>query len=262
MSDILKTAAIQLDIAPGDKSRNIAEAERLVSLLPEGYDIAVLPEMFTTGFICDPQQASMLAETADGATMTAVRRLAKARKIAICGSYIAREGAAVYNRAFFIEPSGDEYFYDKRHLFSISGEDKAYTRGVTPVPVFRFRGWNIAMCVCFDLRFPVWMRNCCGAYDLMIVVANWPDSRAYAWEHLLIARAVENQAYVIGCNRIGSDPYGEYSGTSAIIDAKGRSTGSPAENEPFVTAELSREALTAFRNKFPVYLEADNFKII
>lgn len=261
MSDLLKVAAIQLDIKQGDKAGNLAEASRLINSLPEGYDIAVLPEMFTTGFICDRGQSEMLAETVDGNSLSEIRRLAAGKKIAVCGSFIARDGDAVYNRAFFIEPSGDSYYYDKHHLFSISGEEKAYSRGGSRIPVFRFRGWNIAMAVCFDVRFPAWLRNHDGAYDLMIIMANWPDSRAYAWEHLLIARAIENQSYVIGCNRSGNDQYGEYSGTSAIIDAKGRLIGEKSDS-PVMTAELSRDSLDTFRKKFPVLHEADRFSII
>lgn len=259
MSDILKVAAIQLDIRQGDKNSNLAETSRLLRLLPEGYDIAVLPEMFTTGFICDPQQSATLAETVDGNTLSVIRQLAAERKIAVCGSFIARDNDAVYNRAFFIEPSGDSYYYDKHHLFSISGEEKAYSRGKAKIPVFRFRGWNIAMAICFDIRFPGWLRNHDTAYDLLLVMANWPDSRAYAWEHLLIARAIENQAYVTGCNRTGNDQYGEYSGTSAIIDAKGRMIGEKYDSA-IVTAELSKSSLDIFRKKFPILAEADRFK--
>lgn len=258
MSDILKVAVLQLDIASGDKTRNISEASRLIESLPEGYDIAVLPEMFTTGFICDPSQSALLAESVDGATMTAMRSLSARHKIAICGSFIARDGDAVYNRAFFVEPSGDTYFYDKHHLFSFSGEDIAYRRGASHMPVFRFRGWNIAMAVCFDLRFPAWLRNHDGAYDLLIIMANWPDSRAYPWKQLLIARAIENQSYVIGCNRSGTDIYGEYAGISIIIDAKGKILGEKP-GEPVISADLSKESLDSFRTKFPVLPEADRF---
>lgn len=261
MSDILKVATLQLDIAAGDKSHNIAETSQLIASLPEGYDIAVLPEMFTTGFICDPTQAAFLAESVDGPTMTAVREMAVRHKIAVCGSFIARENDAIYNRAFFVEPSGDAYFYDKHHLFAFSGEDLAYKRGTTPVPVFRFRGWNIAMAVCFDLRFPAWLRNNDRVYDLMIIMANWPDSRAYPWKQLLIARAIENQSYVIGCNRSGADIYGNYAGTSVIIDAKGKIIGEQP-GEAVICAELSKDSLDSFRAKFPVLPESDRFTII
>ncbi len=260
MSDLLKVAAIQLDITDSDKTANINRTRELFYSLPEDIDIAVVPEMFTTGFICDSNRAAMLAEPTDGITMNEVRRWAHERKTAVCGSFIACDGDAVYNRAFFVEPSGDEYFYDKHHLFSISGEDAVYKRGVSPVPQFRFRGWNISMAVCFDLRFPAWLRNCGKPYDLLIIMANWPDSRVYAWKHLLIARAIENQSYVIGCNRTGSDCYGVYGGTSLIADAKGRITEAE-ENSPIVIATLSKDALTTFREKFPILSEGDHITL-
>ncbi|MFG6390479.1 nitrilase-related carbon-nitrogen hydrolase, partial [Muribaculum sp.] len=161
----------------------------------------------------------------------------------------------------FITPSGEETFYAKRHRFTMSGEDSVYTRGSSAMPVVAFRGWNVAFAVCFDLRFPVWLRNRGKAYDLLIVMANWPDSRAYAWQQLLIARAIENQAYVIGCNRSGSDKFGVYSGTSHIIEPKGH-TIETIVTPVAVEAQLSMESLVGFRNKFPVYLEGDNFELL
>lgn len=261
MSDIMKIAALQLDIEWGAKEENLQRVANVLESLPPGIDILMLPEMFSTGFIVDGQEALAAGERMDGPTLNRLRRWAREYSMAICGSLIVRVDDKVYNRGFFIEPSGDEYFYDKRHLFSFSGEDQAYTRGESLMPVFRYRGWNIALAVCFDLRFPVWLRNDHGAYDLLLIVSNWPDSRGYAWEHLLIARAIENQSYVAGCDRSGSDKFGEYSGISMIVDAKGQPVHTDIGNRVII-AELSRADLSRFRNKFPVYREGDDFQII
>ncbi len=274
MNKNLKVAAIQLDIAWTDIEQNLIAAEDAIAALPHGCDIAVLPEMFTTGFIIDRQKATSLSEAGIGDTVKRVAKWAKRYNMAICGSYIARDADRLYNRAFFVEPSGDMTFYDKRHLFAISGEDSVYSEGHQPMPVVRFRGWNIAFAVCFDLRFPVWMRNVNAAYDLLIVMANWPDSRAYPWDILLTARAIENQSCVVGCNRAGADDYGVYSGTSAIFDSRGRrvagtplDTDAPADEsgtgpaQLFIVAELSKSDLERFRSKFPVLQSMDSFSI-
>lgn len=260
MSDILKTAAIQLDISWSSKEENMHKVFDALSSLQSYIDIAVLPEMFTTGFICVPDDARRLAEPMDGMTLNTLRQWSQKFGMALCGSFIALEDDRVYNRAFFIDPSGDEYYYDKHHLFSISGEDDAYSPGTEIMPIFNFKGWNISMAVCFDLRFPAWLRNNnVTPYDLLIIMSNWPDSRVYAWKHLLIARAIENQAYVLGCNRSGSDNYGVYSGASMIIDPKGRPI-QQAVDDNLCTGELSRSDLEIFRKKFPVLNETDRFR--
>lgn len=261
MSETLKTASILLNIKWGDVTANLAETKRLIELLPRDYDIALLPEMFSTGFICNEVEARAVAEEMDGTTMTFIRRLSKERNIALCGSFIARDGDKLYNRGFFVEPSGDEYFYDKHHLFTLGGEHSVYSPGKDRVPVFRYRGWNIAMAICYDLRFPVWLRNDRGAYDLLLIMANWPDSRSYAWQHLLIARAIENQCYVVSCNCKGEDNFGTYSGISPAIDPKGMTIDMEyADN--ILTAELSHSQLMRFREKFPVYRENDPFTLL
>lgn len=256
----LKIAALQMNIEWGAVNANLTQAEDMISLLPSGTDVVVLPEMFTTGFILDRAEALSVAETDQGTTMARVAAWSHTFNTAICGSFIAREADRLYNRAFFIDPSGDCTFYDKRHLFIPSGEHSTYTSGTTRMPVIRYRGWNIAMAICYDLRFPVWLRSDHGNYDLLLVMANWPDSRIFAWDILLAARAIENQAYVAGCNRSGIDDYGVYSGHSAVIDPKGHQIGiKPVPN--IVTATLSKTELTEFRRKFPVYLHGDNYTI-
>jgi predicted amidohydrolase len=260
----LTVVAVELNISLSDKSANIKAADAALGALSPGIDIVVLPEMFATGYILDGAKARELAETNDGETMAWVRRQATLRNAAVVGSFIARDGDRCYNRAFFVEPSGDTTFYDKHHLFATGGEDSVYAAGDAPVPKVRFRGWNIAIAVCYDLRFPVWLRNVNSAYDLLIIVANWPDARAYAWRQLLIARAIENQAYVVGCNRTGNDDFGVYSGTSIAVDAKGRVVDAKkmaTSDANCIIAELSRSTLYNFREKFPVCLHGDRFTL-
>ncbi len=260
MSNTLKVATLQLNIAWGDIDANIARAESLLNSLPEGYDIAILPEMFTTGFIVERDLALRCAETVNGRTLQIMRQWAKKFNLAIIGSIIVNEGEHLKNRAYFVEPSGEVCYYDKHHLFEISGENLIYAPGNNQLHTVRFRGWNIAFAICFDLRFPAWLRNNKGAYDLLIIVANWPDSRKYAWQQLLIARAIENQAYVIGANRTGSDQYGEYTGSSIIVDPKGLTVEEGLDNY-ILSATLDKNKLLAFRNKFPVYLLNDSITI-
>ena len=262
MSDILKVAALQLEIVRGDRDENLGRVGAALEAMPAGVDVVMLPEMFSTGFICNPAEAVELGERMDGPTLNRLRQWARDCSAAMCGSMIVRVDDKVFNRAFFIEPSGDEYFYDKHHLFSFSGEDQAYSRGESLMPVFRYRGWNLAMAVCFDLRFPAWLRNRQGGYDALLLMANWPDSREYAWRHLLIARAIENQAYVVGCNRGGSDDFGTYSGSSIIVDPKGQLIHSELDGCGMIAADLSRSELKTFREKFPVYLEGDDFRLV
>lgn len=260
MSDTLRVTAIELD--PGnDRADALRRAVEAVSALPAGTDIALLPEMLTTGFLCQADSARQGVTLPDDGTLDTLRALSHEKGLAICGSLIMADtpDSPLYNRAFFIEPGGDEHYYDKYHLFTVSGEQEVYARGTKRPPLIRFRGWNIMPAVCFDLRFPVWLRNDAGSYDLLLIVANWPEARTYAWQQLLIARAIENQAYVAGCNRRGSLGKVTYSGDSMIIDPYGKPVGTPGEaaGTPTVGAALSKSALIDFREKFPVYLEPD-----
>lgn len=257
---ILATA-VQLDIATADKARNLTVVNDIVSRLPGNTDLVVLPEMFPTGFITDKHLAYNLAEPTDGQIVTTIRELALHHHTAIVAPIIAI-GAdnLLYNRCYFIDDSGEiRAYYDKRHLFSIGAETGTFTPGGQAMPVVNYRGFNIALAICYDLRFPTWLRNSGLRYDILAVVANWPDSRAYAWQQLLIARAIENQAYVIGCNRSGSDDWGTYSGTSSILSPKGIPISKSYDN--IVSATLNLDELKSFRQKFPVYLDADCFEI-
>lgn len=259
MSNKLKVATLQLDIVWADIDANLQAAERMLATLPDGFDVAVLPEMFTTGFIIERENALRCAESSNGRTLQTMRQWAKKYNLAIVGSIIVAEDEHLKNRAYFVEPSGEVTYYDKRHLFEISGENLIYSPGRKQIPVVRYRGWNITFAVCFDLRFPAWLRNDRGAYDLLLIVANWPDTRNYAWKHLLIARAIENQAYVVGANRSGIDSYGMYSLTSMTVDPKGMPI-QQSYSETVQISELDKYELEAFRGKFPAYLLNDPIK--
>jgi len=254
MSDTLRIAAIPIDIVPADPAANLATLGAAMQRLPAGTDIAVVPELFTTGFVRDESRRADLAQPNSGSTMQAVRHFARSTGVAIAGSFMAVTAGRYYNRGFFVEPSGDETFYDKRHLFLAGAETDAFAPGVDPVPVIRYRGWNIAMIICFDLRFPEWCRNRDMAYDVLLVPANWPSAREYAWSHLLIARAIENQAAVVGANRSGRDDGGDYDGLTQIYDAMGQPVGTAADGicRGAVYAELSYAGVQRVRQRIPL----------
>ncbi|MBD5232838.1 MAG: nitrilase family protein [Bacteroidales bacterium] len=260
LTDRLRVAALPLKIKWADKEANLAAVAEAMKSLPAGTDIVVLPELFSTGYSDDPELMRELAERNTGETVDTLKALAAQYSVAIAGSFLAFTAPKVYNRGFFIEPSGEETFYDKRHLFSLSQEASIFTKGSSPLPIVRFRGWNVAMIVCYDLRFPVWCRCRANSYDLLLVPSNWPQSRGYAFEHLLIARAIENQCSVVGANRGGADSYGVYDDLTFIFDGRGMPV-SRIEG-PFVVADLSRMSQEKYRKNFPVSFDADDFTII
>lgn len=251
-----------MDIIWGDRDENITTLTRALDKMPVDVDIVVVPELFTTGFIHDPDGIARLSETSSGVTMQRVHELSRKYNVAISGSYLCRIADKYYNRAFFIEPSGDEVYYDKRHLFSISPEATVYSPGDNRSPIVRFRGWNIAMIVCYDLRFPVWCRNVGTLYDMMLVPANWPQARGYAWKHLLIARAIENQAYYVGADRSGTDDYGDYDGLTTIVDALGMPVGEADQASGLVIATASKHDLHQMRRRLPFIVDADDYNIL
>lgn len=251
------------DIAWGDKATNMALLKQQMANLPMGTDLVVLPELFTTGFITgDRDLAASLAERNTGETISTLHALSHEYQVAIAGSFLASTAAQLYNRAFFIEPSGEETFYDKRHLFTFGGEDKVFNGGHTQAPIVRYRGFNIKLIVCYDLRFPVFCRNVRNNYDMLLVVANWPLARQAAWKQLLIARALENECFVCGVNRSGTDAAGiDYSeASSLVVDFKGKVIAQRGTG-PLITAELSPAELERFRDKFPAWRDADTFTI-
>ena len=250
----MRVVILQQDIAWADPAENMRRAEAAIDRRP-GADLYVLPEMFATGFATHPEG---VAEKADSETLRWMVRKAAACRAAVAGSLAVEDGGRYYNRLYFVHPDGRVETYDKRHLFTYSGEDCHYTRGMRRV-VVTFRGVRILLQVCYDLRFPVWSRNR-GDYDVALYVANWPVGRIEAWSALLRARAIENQCYVVGVNRVGRDPMADYSGASVIIDPYGRTVAACEDCVSTAEAELDMERLTAFRKKFPVLEDGDAFE--
>ncbi len=259
----MKICTIPYDIVYASPEDNFSGVAHALSQVETDTDVVVLPELFTTAFIADEKTVATLAETNDGRTIETLKRWAQFFGFAIAGSFLATDGSGKYfNRAFFVEPLGDVTFYDKRHLFPLSTEDKIYTGGKKEAPVVRFRGWNFKLIICFDLRFPVWCRNIpCDLYDVLLVPSNWPHSRHIPYKILLTARAVENQAYTVGANRSGSDPYGEYTrNDSAIYDNWGNAIHETRRNG-FLYALFDRTELEAGRSKFPAFKAADHWSL-
>lgn len=260
----LKVCLFPMDIKWNDKSHNIDVLENAMKSIHPETDLVILPETFSTGFpaLKEKDEVRALAERNTGETIDRIKLLADKYNVAIAGSFIADSGGSLYNRAFFIEPSGDEYFADKHHLFSMAGEDKIFSQGYDRLKV-RYRGWNIAMVICYDIRFPVWCRNRDNEYDLLIAVANWPEVRVDAWNKLLPARAIENLAYVCGVDCNGVDENGfKYNGSSMILDFKGKSIGVTQDGVPFLYAPLSMTKLINFREKFQAWRDADYFRLV
>ena len=242
----------QQDILWGEPEANRRKVEEVLSSAPKS-DIFVVPETFTTGF---GDHMAALAEEQEGPTLQWARRMAAEHDLLFVGTWIVREGKKVYNRLHWVYPDGSYGTYDKAHTFRPSGEHDVIARG-TERKVFEWRGWRIKPAVCYDLRFPKWLRNDNIDYDLLLVCANWPGSRHEAWTTLLKARAIENLCYVAGCNRMGLDGHdGEYSGHSTIVDYKGFAIAQTTACET-VSATLDKERLAAFRHKWPLYLDFD-----
>lgn len=256
----LRISIFQYDIVWENKAANLDKLEFQMKQLSGKTDLLVLPEMFTTGFSMNCEN---LAETNTDKTITTLKGWSRRYDIALCGSFMAKESDKYFNRAFFITKDKTS-FYDKRHLFRMGNEGEKYSRG-NKLPIIEYKGFNICIQVCYDLRFPVWVRNVANKYDLLIYVANWPKSRIKAWEVLLQARAIENCTYVCGANRIKTDEYGiDYNGCSSIIDYKGNkllSFDSTSDNDSVQTLAINKKELNLFRDRFPVWKDADLFSL-
>lgn len=250
MNGNLKIIGLNLDIVWKDKKLNFRKIEQ--ELEGEKSDVFLLPEMFSTGFCMDAGEIADQHEE----TLSWMKSFAKTKNSAVAGSVSVKEGGKFYNRFYFVKPEGSFDFYDKRHLFSYSGEDKIYTKG-TERKIVEYKNFRFLLQTCYDLRFPVFSRNC-GDYDAVLNVANWPEPRIDAWKTLLKARAIENQVYVFGLNRIGTDGYKlKYPESSLVFFADG--TEVSERKGSLVSAELSLEKLMKFREKFPFLNDRDSF---
>lgn len=255
----MKATIVQTRLKWEDRDANLSHLSSLLDAAAPGNGIVVLPEMFTTGFTMNP---APLAEAMDGPAVRWMKERAAAGGYALCGSLIIGGEGRYYNRMIFVTPDGDLSFYDKRHLHTMSGEHTVYSRGNKRV-VVSYHEFSFNLQVCYDLRFPVWSRNR-GDTDVIIYSANWPAVRSSVWKALLVARAIENQCYVIGVNRLGANPDGtSYTGDSAIIGPKGEMLASPEPGtESVVSAILSREALDKYREDMPIWRDADPFTLL
>lgn len=254
----MKVAVIQSKLYWELPDKNFEQFEQKLAEVEPGTQLVLLPEMFTTGFSMSP---TFLAERHPGRTVEWMKSMAKKHSFAIAGSYIAEENGKYYNRLVFTHPNGEIDTYNKRHLFRMAKEDEHYTAGTQRV-IVNYEGWRILLAVCYDLRFPVWLRNR-NDYDLMILVANFPERRRYAWNSLLVARAIENQVYVAACNRVGADGNQiNHTGDSQIIDPMGQIVVQAKPNtEEVIYANIDRDYLSNIRDSFPVHLDADSFEI-
>jgi omega-amidase len=260
----LKITLIQSDVHWEDIEANLAMFEEKIWQIGATTDVIVLPEMFTTGF---SMNAPRLAEHMNMRTTKWMRQMADQTGALILGSFIATVHERHYNRLVWMEPGGNVKTYDKRHLFRMANEQKTYSQGESLL-IGTWKGWRICPLICYDLRFPVWSRNRWDSsskklnYDLMIYVANWPQIRINAWDTLLRARAIENLSYVVGVNRIGIDGNDiEYNGHSSVISPKGEAIFTNEGDDASRTVELSANSLQAFRDRFPAYIDADDFNI-
>lgn len=253
----MKIALIQAPLVWENPKANRDYFEEKIKSVSDEIDLVVLPEMFTTGFTMNPFE---VWETMEGETISLLKNLAKAKNLAITGSLIIKENELFYNRLVFVFPSGEIRNYDKRHLFSLAGEEKIYTSGKDKL-IVDYLGWKICPLICYDLRFPVFARNV-EDYDLLIYAANWPTQRIQAWNILLKARAVENMCYTIGVNRIGDDANSyPHIGHSQIVDFLGNFIVEPQELEGIFTAELNQNEMLETRKKLGFLNDGDFFEI-
>jgi omega-amidase len=248
---------VQFDIRWENPSENLDELEKLIVKSHHNEHVVVLPETFSTGFSMNTQK---LSEKMDGIAITWMKKMAAQMNCAICGSLYISENENCFNRFVWIFPDGQCQWYNKRHLFSMSGEQQVCARGLERVTI-DYLGWKIFPLICYDLRFPVWSRNT-NNYDILLYVANWPAARHKVWDILLNARAIENQCYVLGVNRVGTDGNGiAHNGGTVGIDPKGEVINTLIDKQQTLSLTLSYEALHSFRQKFNVLADGDDFRI-
>ena len=257
ISKELNVALIQADLVWENPHENRTRFEHTINSISDTVDVIVLPEMFTTGFTMN---AVKLAETMEGTTVLWMQKIAKEKNVAILGSIIIKENNVYYNRLLFVFPEGKIETYDKRHTFTLAGEDKVFLAGKNKL-IISYKGWKICPLICYDLRFPVWARNTHN-YDVLIYVANWSTPRITAWDALLKARAIENMSYTIGVNRVGKDANEYlYSGHSAVYDCLGNELCKSELKEEVLIITLDKESQQKTRKKFGFLEDMDSFVI-
>lgn len=256
--ETLSIALVQADLHWENVTANLASFEEKLATLDEPVDVIILPEMFNTGFTME----TSLAEPMNLTTTRWMKQVAKQSNALIVGSFAVSEGGNFFNRLLCVRPDGTFVHSDKRHLFRMGEENRFYSAGTSRLTL-EWKGWKICPLVCYDLRFPVWSRNLqSDPYDILVYVANWPARRAHAWSTLLQARAIENQCYVMGVNRVGSDGKGlEYRGDSVALDYLGEPIAMLASQEAQKIVHLSKAELTTYRQNFPALSDADEFEI-
>lgn len=254
----LSVTLIQTDLYWENSIANLAMLEEKIATIATPTDLIILPEMFNSGFTMNVEQVS---EPMNFFVQKWMKQQAAQTNAVITGSFIVKEGDKYFNRLIWMRPDGSQEKYDKRHLFRMGGEHHYFTGGSQKL-IVELKGWKICPLICYDLRFPVWSRNVNQAYDLLIYVANWPAVRSKVWDTLLQARAIENQSFVIGVNRVGKDGMDlVYSGNSTIVDFKGNHFFYESDIEIIETQILQKKALIEFREQFPAYLDADSFEV-
>ena len=251
----IRVAICQVDMEWENTARNLKRLEPIVAAADA--DVVVLPEMFATGFKLRP---ACVAEPADGLVVTTMRRWAAQYGRAVVGSVVVAEQERFRNRMFFVKPSGETAWYDKRHLFRPGGEARDYTPGNRRV-IVEYMGFRFLLLVCYDLRFPVWSRSR-DDYDAILCCASWPASRRDVWRTLLRARAIENQCFVAGANRTGRDPVSLYSGDSVLLDCRGRALAEAGSDPATLVSSFDLGAQRLFREKFPAWRDADDFRLL
>jgi len=259
----LSITTIQTNLIWEDKAANLYALEQKINSIQDPTEIVVLPEMFSTGFSMQP---SLFVETMEGETLNWMKKVSTQNKIILTGSIIIEEEGKYYNRLIWMLPNGEYGYYDKRHLFAFGQEDKFYNAGNKRL-IAQVKGFKINLQVCYDLRFPVWARqqNKSGGmeYDVLIYIANWPEKRSHAWKTLLCARAIENQCYVVGVNRVGTDGNNIYhSGNSLVIDPLGQVLYHMSDDEDVNTVTISKDYLNEVREKFPFWKDGDGFSLV
>lgn len=255
----MKVALVQAPLTWENIQENQTAFKKKLNEIEKETDLVVLPEMFTSGFTMHPERVSI---TMQDKFIEELISLCKSRNFALTGSIVIEEAKKYYNRMFFIYPTGEVHTYDKRHLFSLAGEEKVYTAGQERL-IVEYKGWNICPLVCYDLRFPAFSRNVGGSYDLLLYVASWPDQRIYAWNSLIKARAIENMSYVVGVNRSGSDENDNvYSGHSQVLDTLGNYIIEPLVGEQVTYVELDKEKQEKLRQRFGFLKDADDFQLM